>query len=101
MLKQYVTDIYKPENFPNYLWLFQELDAHSAYHHLPNINIPTLVVSGRFDVLTPPYQSREIARRIPGAEHLHVRNGSHFVLIERPEQVVPAVERFLRNRVKW
>ena len=101
MLRQYMTDIYKPENFPNYLWLFQELDAHSAYHHLPNIEVPALVVSGRFDVLTPPYQSREIARRIPDAEHLHVRNGSHFVLIERPEQVLPAVERFLRKRVKW
>jgi pimeloyl-ACP methyl ester carboxylesterase len=101
MLQQYMTDIFKPENFPNYLRLFQELDAHSAFHHLPEIDVPALVVSGRFDVLTPPYQSREIARRLAHAERLHVRNGSHFVLIERPEQVVPRVERFLRERVKW
>ena len=101
MLEQYTADVYKPENFPNYLRLFQELDAHSAYHHLPRLKMPALVVSGRFDVLTPAYQSREIARRIPGAEHMHVRNGSHFVLIERPEQVLPKVDRFLRERATW
>ena len=101
MLDQYTTDIYKPENFANYLRLFQELDAHSAYHHLPEIDLPALVVSGRFDVLTPAYQSKEIARRLPHAEHLHIRNGSHFVLIERPEQVLPRIHTFLNTRVSW
>jgi pimeloyl-ACP methyl ester carboxylesterase len=101
MLERYNADIYDPANFGNYLRLFQELDAHSAYHQLPHIEAPALVVSGRFDILTPPYQSREIARRIPGAEHVHVGNGSHFVLIERPEAVVPHVARFLEQRARW
>lgn len=101
MLQQYMSDIYRPENFRNYLWLFQELDAHSAYHHLPKIDLPALVVSGRFDILTPAYQSREIARRLPDAELLHVRNGSHFVLIERPDQVLPRIDRFLRVKARW
>ncbi len=101
MLEQYTTDVFKPENFPNYLRLFQELDAHSAFHHLPRLRLPALVVSGRFDILTPPYQSRAIARRVKGAEYLHVRNGSHFVLIERPGLVLPRIERFLVERAQW
>jgi len=101
LLEQYTDDVYKPENFPNFLRLFQELDAHSAYHHLPRLRIPALVISGRFDVLTPPYQSREMARRLPDADHEHVRKGSHFVLLERPEQVLPRIERFLRERSSW
>lgn len=101
MLDQYTSDIYKPENFANYLRLFQELDAHSAYHHLPDLDLPALVLSGRFDILTPAYQSREIARRLKNAEHLHVRNGSHFVLIERPEKVVPRIDQFLKQRARW
>lgn len=101
MLDQYTSDIYKPENFSNYLKLFQELDAHSSYHHLPELELPALVVSGRFDVLTPAYQSREIARRLKNAEQLHIPNGSHFVLIERPETVVPRIQHFLASRADW
>lgn len=101
MLAQYTQDIYRPENFPNYLRLFQELDGHSVYHHLPRIRLPALVVSGAFDVLTPAYQSGEIARRLRGAEHLKIRNGSHFVLLERPDQVLPPIQRFLRERASW
>ncbi len=100
-LQQYTDDVYKPENFPNYLRLFQELDAHSAFHHLPRLCVPALVISGRFDVLTPPYQSREIARRLPDADYHHIRNGSHFVLLERPEQVLPRIDDFLRRRAAW
>ena len=36
-----------------------------------------------FDLLTPAYQSRAIARRLPGAQALHLKRASHFVLIER------------------
>lgn len=99
--QQYTDDVYQPENFPNFLRLFQELDAHSAYHHLPRIRVPALVISGRYDVLTPAYQSRQMARRLPEAEHVHVRNGSHFVLLERPEQVLPPIERFLDERAAF
>jgi pimeloyl-ACP methyl ester carboxylesterase len=100
MLEQYTADVYRPGNFVNYLRLFQELDAHSAYHHLRHIETPALVVSGRYDVLTPPYQSREIARRLQNATHLHVSNGSHFVLVERPERVLPAIRDFLESKVR-
>jgi pimeloyl-ACP methyl ester carboxylesterase len=94
-LEQYTSDVYRPENFPNYLRLFQELDAHSAYHHLKQIEAPALVLSGRYDILTPAYRSREIARRLRHARHLHIKNGSHFLLLERPEIVLPAIRAFL------
>jgi pimeloyl-ACP methyl ester carboxylesterase len=99
--QQYTDDVYRSENFPNFLRLFQELDAHSAYHHLPRIQVPALVMSGRFDILTPAYQSREITRRLPGAEHVHINNGSHFLLLERPEQVLPRIEDFVERRARW
>ncbi|HEU4536416.1 MAG TPA: alpha/beta hydrolase, partial [Polyangiaceae bacterium] len=83
--------------FGNFLRLFQELDAHSAYHLLPEIAAPALVVSGALDVLTPAYQSREMARRLPRAELLALPRASHFALLERPEVVVPRVASFLRG----
>jgi pimeloyl-ACP methyl ester carboxylesterase len=95
LIDRYRNDIFGRGSFGNYLRLFQELDAHSAYHHLKDITVPALVVSGRFDILTPAYQSREMARRMPSAEWLHLGRASHFVLVERPEVVIPRIERFL------
>lgn len=100
ILKRYFDDVLG-DSFRNFLRLFQELDAHSVYHKLPEIEAPTLVISGALDPLTPSYQSREIARRIPDAEHLSLWRSSHFSLLERPETVCPAVRRFLEKRARW
>ena len=101
VMERYMREVFDPRTFPNYLQLFQELDAHSVLHHLRDIHVPALVVSGAWDWLTPAYQSHVIAKRLPDAEAIHLRRASHFVLLERPEVVVPATERFLRQRARW
>ncbi len=100
ILRRYFDDVLGP-SFDNYLRLFQELDAHSVYHLLPYIEAPTLVVSGKLDILTPAFQSRQIARRMPRAEHLALTRASHFALLERPEVVVPAIRDFLERRAAF
>ena len=100
ILQRYYADVLGP-SFPNYLRLFQELDAHSAYHLLPEIAAPTLVVSGAFDFLTPAYQSRQIAARMPNAERVHLARASHFALHERREEVLSAMKDFLERRAQW
>lgn len=100
LLHRYFDDVLGP-SFPNYMRLFQELDAHSVYHLLPTIDAPTLVVSGHLDILTPSRQSFEIARRMPNAEHLALWRASHFALQERPEIVVPKIRAFLEERARW
>ena len=98
-LQQYYRDVLG-DCFTNYMRLFQELDAHSVYHLLPEIDAPALVVSGALDFLTPAFQSRQIARRLPNAEHLALKRASHFAIQERPEEVVTAVRRFLDRRAR-
>jgi len=90
----YVYDVFG-RSFPNYLRLFLELNAHSVYHHLPEIEHAALVISGGLDLLTPAYQSAEIARRMPNAEALHLRGASHFALLEYSEEIVGRIARFL------
>jgi 3-oxoadipate enol-lactonase len=101
MLERYREDVFEGPSLTNFLRLFQELDGHSTYHHLKDIEAPALIVSGAFDLLTPAYQSREMARRMPDAEWLHLRRASHFVLVERPDEVLPAIERFLFHRIDY
>ncbi len=93
LLDRYMEDVLGP-SFDNYLRLFQELDAHSVYHVLPEIQSPALVISGALDLLTPQRQSFEIARRMPHATHLPLARASHFALLERPDAVLPAMDRF-------
>ncbi len=100
MLSQYFQDVMGP-SFGNFLRLFQELDAHSVYHVLREIEAPALVISGLFDLLTPAYQSREIARRLPRARHMPLWRASHFALLERSEVVIPAIARFLDEEAAW
>jgi pimeloyl-ACP methyl ester carboxylesterase len=98
VLRRYYADVLGP-SFCSYMRLFQELDAHSTYHLLPEITAPTLVISGRLDFLTPAYQSDEIARRMPNAEHLSLWRASHFAILERTEEVIGGMRRFLDKRV--
>jgi 3-oxoadipate enol-lactonase len=100
VLHQYFDDVLG-DSFRNFLRLFQELDAHSVYHKLPEIHAPALVISGALDPLTPAYQSREIARRMPDAKRLALWRSSHFSLLERPNVVLPVVREFLDNRARW
>jgi 3-oxoadipate enol-lactonase len=100
MLRQYMSDVLGP-SFPTYLRLFQELDAHSVYHLLPEIEAPALVISGLLDPLTPAKQSWAIAHRMMRARHLRLARAGHFAILERPDAVVPAVEQFLAQEADW
>jgi 3-oxoadipate enol-lactonase len=100
LLARYMDDVLGP-SFTNYLRLFQELDAHSTYHLLRHIEAPALVIAGMLDVLTPPYQSADIARRMPHAAYIRLWRSSHFSMLERPEVVIPAIRRFLDDRAKY
>lgn len=100
LLARYMDDVLGP-SFPNYLRLFQELDAHSMYHMLRHIEAPALIISGLLDVLTPAFQSREMARRMPNAEYIELFRSSHFSMLERPEVVIPAMTRFFAERARW
>jgi non-heme chloroperoxidase len=56
-------------------------------HELPNVRVPTLVVGGTADVLTPPFEARRIAELIPGARLELMRDGGHLLMLERTEQL--------------
>ncbi len=96
-LRQYASDLVRTDPV-HYLRLFQQIDAHSVYHLLPQVSAPTLVISGGLDFLTPADQSRAMARRIPGAKHKFFPLASHFAVLERPKKVVKLLTEHLLGR---
>ena len=64
---------------------------------LPNVRIPTLVIVGTADVLTPPAQARLIARLIPGARLEVFPGGGHMLMLERTEELDRLIVDFARE----
>jgi len=82
----------------NYLKYPAALEAHSCYHVLEEIQQPTLIVTGMLDVLTPAYASYEMAYLMPNAELCCKLFGTHFVLLEYPEEAGERIKEFLARR---
>jgi pimeloyl-ACP methyl ester carboxylesterase len=64
---------------------------------LPEITVPTLVMVGEEDVLTPPWYSRELAEYIPDTQMVIVPQAGHALTIERPGIVNALALTFLGN----
>ncbi|NPC57648.1 alpha/beta fold hydrolase [Caenimonas soli] len=55
--------------------------------HLPLLRCPTLVMCGDSDQLTPPENSEEIARLVPGARLVTLARCGHMLTMEKPGMV--------------
>lgn len=78
----------------NHLPLRPILDAFSAedrYDRLGQIHLPTVVVCGRSDRITPPRASQRLAVGIPGARMIWLEGKGHMLNWESPEALVGAV----------
>jgi pimeloyl-ACP methyl ester carboxylesterase len=64
---------------------------------LPSITLPTLVLVGTADVLTPPRDSRQIATLIPGAELVELPGAGHMLMFERAQEVDQLIVDFARD----
>lgn len=62
---------------------------------LEQIQVPTLVVCGSEDEITPAAGMRAMVQRIRGAKYVEVPEAGHLAPLERPEVVNGALEDFL------
>lgn len=66
-----------------------EMDLHDA---LPRLTVPTIVIGGENDKLTPPSHARRIAEMLPALRRLTVlEDTGHMTPLERPDAVVGAL----------
>ncbi|HEX6957383.1 MAG TPA: alpha/beta fold hydrolase [Ferrovibrio sp.] len=63
--------------------------------HLPHYKVPTLVLCGRQDALTPLEGHEEMAALIPGAELVVIEGAGHLPPMEEPDAVAAALRRWL------
>jgi pimeloyl-ACP methyl ester carboxylesterase len=66
-----------------------DMDLQDA---LPRLTVPTIVIAGADDKLTPPSHARRIAEMLPDLRRLTVlENVGHMTPLERPEVVIEAL----------
>jgi 3-oxoadipate enol-lactonase len=72
-------------------------DRHDSVGLLPTlVGLPTLVMVGEEDTLTPPDSARRLAAAIPGARLVVVPGAGHVTPLERPSETTAAILDFLR-----
>jgi pimeloyl-ACP methyl ester carboxylesterase len=72
-------------------------DKFDIMDRVHDIKLPTLVMCGSNDIMTPPKYSRYIASKIYGAKELIIEGGTHMVFVEQPVVVNKAIEDFLNS----
>jgi 3-oxoadipate enol-lactonase len=76
--------------------LMSRPDVTSA---LAAIRVPTLVVVGEEDAITPPALAEDMRSKIPGAELVRIPLAGHLPNLEQPASFNAALTRFLEHRV--
>lgn len=71
--------------------------AHDTYDRLPQISCPTLVITGKDDVLISWENSRILAERIPGAKLVILEPAGHVFWTEQAQKSQEEISSFLQT----
>lgn len=70
---------------------------HNLSKELHNIGVPTLLVWGLNDTITPPHVAHEFSRLLPNAELRFVDHCGHAPMMERPQEFNGWLRQFLHR----
>ena len=74
---------------------FQACDQFDDMNEISRIDLPTLLVCGEDDALTPVKYSQYMKERIRGARIVIIPGAGHSVMLEKPEELNNALRSFL------
>jgi pimeloyl-ACP methyl ester carboxylesterase len=77
---------------------FQACDGFDVISELGKIRVPTLIICGQEDRMTPVKFSRFLAEKLAGAELVEVPQAGHMVMQEQPVLVSEAIRSFLHKQ---
>jgi pimeloyl-ACP methyl ester carboxylesterase len=99
-LAREVVGSYMSQDFEVYNRILMSLAAHDASDVLSSTHVPTLVIAGTRDPMTPMALSQQIVATLPDGELVTLEGGSHYVPVEFPDRLNELVGRFLSERVR-
>ncbi len=86
------------ERLPAYVFrytrFFIDYDATKWLHE---IKVPTLIIVGRDDKVTPVSESKLLNKLIPNSRLIIIEDAGHLVLYEKPSELNGIIEEFIRE----
>jgi 3-oxoadipate enol-lactonase len=71
------------------------INAFDSRAQLAQLGVPTLVMVGEDDAITPPDGARELQALIPGSTLEVIAHAAHFPMLEQPQAFNRVLQRFL------
>ena len=79
----------------SFLALFESMMSYDGRSILDKIKVPTLIIAGQADTVTPLKHQEELHRRIVGSELCVIPYGSHCTQLDLPDLVNLKIDQFL------
>lgn len=95
-VSQLLHDLSDADN-DSYAYLCDALADYDLRERLADIAVPTLVLSGEHDPVTPPETGQSVAAGISGAKYQTITDASHLAPIEQPDQVGQVMTEFIKE----
>lgn len=84
-----------------YMDTLTRLGEHDASDLLAAIDLPTLIITGDRDVLTPAYTAERIHRAVRGSRLVVIPGGTHYTPVEYPHVIRQELGDFLARLPDW
>jgi pimeloyl-ACP methyl ester carboxylesterase len=84
-----------------YLDTLHRLESHDAWDVLPTVDVPTLMIAGERDLLTPAATALRIHQAVPGSRLVSIAGGTHYTPVEYPGAIADAVLDLLARVPGW
>jgi pimeloyl-ACP methyl ester carboxylesterase len=96
-----VAEDFRTLDYGIYSDMLRALGAHDARDVLQGLKVPTLIIAGDRDLMTPVFTARKMNRRIHGSRLVVIAGGSHYAPIEFPHLIELELRRFLGGIKGW
>lgn len=81
--------------------LLSRLDEHDAEAVLSTIDVPTAIVTGDKDLMTPPSTAEKLHRAIADSRMVVIKGGTHYTPVEYPAILTDELRRLLSRVPGW
>jgi pimeloyl-ACP methyl ester carboxylesterase len=72
-------------------------DTFDLVEQIKAISLPTLVICGTDDLMTPPKYAEYLHEEINGSQLVLIPAAGHMVMLEKPDEVGRSIEAFLEQ----
>lgn len=87
-------------NLDAFIKIFEQMVEYDGHPVLPHIKVPSLIIAGDKDNVTPLKHQEEMHHLIPDSEYALIPYGTHCTQLDLPEYVNLRIEKFLKDHLE-